>query len=160
ANLSSTLSNNGGYQGFVTLSYNNTFADHTLGVIVGGEQTVSNNELLGERWDNQEVLDNMDLWAFDPTLLQVSGRSIGKTTKRSGFGRLSYDYQKKYILQVVARLDASSNFATGNRWGWSPSVGAGWNISEENFFKDNISFVNHLKLKVNWGITGDDRVGE
>ncbi len=160
ANLSSTLSNNGGYQGFVTLSYNNTFADHTLGVVVGGEQTVSNNELLGVRWDNQEVLDNMDFWAFDPTLLQLSGRSIGKTTKRSGFGRLSYDYQKKYILQVVARLDASSNFATGNRWGWSPSVGAGWNISEENFFKDNISFVNHLKLKVNWGITGDDRVGE
>ncbi|WP_257668605.1 SusC/RagA family TonB-linked outer membrane protein [Parapedobacter tibetensis] len=160
ANLTSTLSNNGGYQGFVTLSYNNTFADHTLGVVVGGEQTVSNNELLGVRWDNQLIPGNTDFWAFDANLMQLNGRTIGKTTKRSGFGRLSYDYKKKYMLQVVARLDASSNFARGDRWGWSPSVGAGWIVSQENFFRDNISFVNHLKLKVNWGITGDDRVNE
>lgn len=158
ANLTSTLANNGGYQGFVTLSYNETFADHTLGVIVGGEQTVSNNEDLGLRWENQLIPGSMDYWAFDQNLMQRNSRDIFKTTKRSAFGRLSYDYKKRYILQVVTRLDASSNFARGDRWGWSPSVGAGWIVSQENFFKDNVSFINHLKLKANWGITGDDRV--
>lgn len=102
----------------------------------------------------------MDYWAFDQNLMQRDSRDIFKTTKRSAFGRLSYDYKKRYILQVVTRLDASSNFARGDRWGWSPSVGAGWIVSQENFFKDNISFINHLKLKANWGITGDDRVRE
>lgn len=160
ANLTSTLANNGGYQGFVTLSYNETFANHTLGVIIGGEQSVSNTEDMGLRWENQLIPGSMDYWAFDQNLMQRDSRAIFKTTKRSAFGRLSYDYKKRYILQVVTRLDASSNFARGDRWGWSPSVGAGWIVSQENFFKDNISFISHLKLKANWGITGDDRVLE
>lgn len=160
SNLISTLANNGGYQGFVTLNYNGTFADHSIGVVVGGEQTVSNFEDLGVRWENQLIPGSMDYWGFDQNQMQRDSRAIGKTTKRSTFGRLSYDYKKRYLLQVVTRLDASSNFARGDRWGWSPSVGAGWIVSEENFFRDNVDFVNHLKLKANWGITGDDRVGE
>src|SRR5690606_4296248 len=154
------LSRNNGYQGFVTLSYNNTFADHTLGVVVGGEQTRSYSENLSVRWDNQLIPNYEDYWAFDANLLQIGSRGIFESTKRSAFGRASYDYQKKYVLQVVTRLDASSNFARGDRWGWSPSIGAGWNVSQESFFKDNISFINNLKLRVNWGITGDDRVDE
>lgn len=154
------LSRNNGYQGFVTLSYNNTFADHTLGVVVGGEQTRSYSENLSVRWDNQLIPNYEDYWAFDANLLQIGSRGIFESTKRSAFGRASYDYQKKYMLQVVTRLDASSNFARGDRWGWSPSIGAGWNVSQESFFKDNISFINNLKLRVNWGITGDDRVDE
>lgn len=155
-----TLAQNKGYQGFVTLSYNKTFADHTLGVIVGGEQTRGYSENLGVRWLTQLVPGFEDYWAFDQNTMQRTARAITEHTKRSGFGRASYDYKKKYMLQVVTRLDASSNFARGDRWGWSPSVGAGWNISEENFFKDNISFINNLKLRVNWGITGDDRVDD
>ena len=154
--LDASLGNNSGYQGFVTLNYNGTFADHSIGVVVGAEQTVSNSDNLSVRWLSQAIPDQMDYWAFD--LHDRPSRSIGEMSKRSGFGRLSYDYKKKYILQVVTRLDASSNFARGDRWGWSPSVGAGWIVSQENFFKDNVAFVNHLKLKVNWGITGDDRV--
>ncbi|TYP95868.1 TonB-linked SusC/RagA family outer membrane protein [Sphingobacterium allocomposti] len=160
ASLTSSLANNGGYQGFVTLDYSGTFADHSIAVVAGAEQTVSNSEDMGLRWLNQLIPESMDYWGFDQNLMERTTRAILKTTKRSAFGRLSYDYKKKYILQVVARLDASSNFARGDRWGWSPSVGAGWIVSQENFFKDNISFVNHLKLKVNWGITGDDRVSE
>ncbi|NGM64478.1 SusC/RagA family TonB-linked outer membrane protein [Sphingobacterium sp. SGR-19] len=160
ATLSSTLGKNGGYQGFVTLNYNSSFADHSLDVVVGAEQTVSDNENMGVRWISQLIPESMDYWAFDQNRTDRPTRVIYKTTKRSAFGRLSYDYKKKYLLQVVTRLDASSNFARGNRWGWSPSVGAGWIVSQENFFKDNVTFVNHLKLKANWGITGDDRVNE
>lgn len=160
ASLTSTLGNNDGYQGFLTLNYNGTFADHSIAVVVGAEQTVSNYEDMGLRWTGQLIPESTDYWGFDQNSMELTTRSIGKTTKRSGFGRMSYDYQKKYLLQVVARLDASSNFARGDRWGWSPSIGAGWIVSQENFFKDNISFVNHLKLTANWGITGDDRVDE
>src|SRR5699024_8667327 len=158
--LNTNLNRDNGYQGFVTLSYNGSFDKHNIGVVVGGEQTVSNSEVLGVRWDNQLIPDYEDYWAFDQNLMQLDGRSIFETTKRSAFGRLSYDFDSKCMLQVVTRLDASSNFARGNRWGWSPSIGAGWVVSEEDFFKENVSFVNHLKLKVNYGITGDDRVLE
>lgn len=158
--LNTNLNRDNGYQAFVTLSYNGSFDKHNIGVVVGGEQTVSNSEVLGVRWDNQLIPDYEDYWAFDQNLMQLDGRSIFETTKRSAFGRLSYDFDSKYMLQVVTRLDASSNFARGNRWGWSPSIGAGWVVSEEDFFKENVSFVNHLKLKVNYGITGDDRVLE
>lgn len=155
-----TLAQNRGYQGFVTLSYNNTFADHTLGVVVGAEQTRGYSENLGVRWTTQLIPNFQDFWAFDHNTLERTARAIMENTKRSAFGRMSYDYKKKYMLQVVTRLDASSNFARGDRWGWSPSIGAGWNLSEEDFFKDNISFINNLKLRVNWGITGDDRVDQ
>ncbi|MFD2537511.1 SusC/RagA family TonB-linked outer membrane protein [Sphingobacterium chuzhouense] len=160
ATLSSSLSRDNSYQGFVTLNYAGTFAGHSVDVVVGGEQTVSDNENMGLRWTDQLLPGFEDHWAFDVNRMQLTSRSIGENTKRSFFGRVNYDFNKKYLLQFVSRLDASSNFARGDRWGLSPSIGAGWIISEENFFKDNVSFVNHLKFKVNYGITGDDRVDE
>lgn len=158
ATVANTLSRSNGWQGFATLSYANTFGRHSIDVVAGGEQTVSDDEDLGVRWDNQLLPGFQDYWAFDLTRMQLRGRTIGESTKRSFFGRLGYDFDKKYIVSFVGRLDASSNFASGNRWGLSPSVGAAWIVSEEDFFKDNVSFVNYLKFKVNYGITGDDRV--
>lgn len=160
ANLRPELSRGNSYQGFLTLSYANTFGAHSVDAVVGGEQTVSDEEDLTVRWDNQLLPGFEDYWAFDQNRLQLHRRSIFESTRRSFFGRFSYDYDKKYIVQVVTRLDASSNFARGDRWGLSPSIGFGWVLSEENFFKENVSFIDFLKLKVNYGITGDDRVND
>ncbi|MCH5720268.1 TonB-dependent receptor domain-containing protein [Niabella hibiscisoli] len=64
----------------------------------------------------------------------------------------------KYSLEAVTRLDASSNFALGKVWGVFPSVGAGWVVSKENFFKDNVEFINFLKLRASYGIVGNSSI--
>ncbi len=64
----------------------------------------------------------------------------------------------KYSIDAVTRLDASSNFALGKVWGVFPSVGAGWIVSKENFFVDNIEFINYLKLRASYGIVGNSSI--
>ncbi|MFC5282771.1 SusC/RagA family TonB-linked outer membrane protein [Pedobacter alpinus] len=153
-----SLADANSYQGFFTLQYAKTIGKHTLDLTVGGEQTVSNNEFLSVFWTNQLIPGGEDWWAFDNNTLTRNDVRINENTKRSFFGRFNYDIDKKYLVEAVARLDASSSFASGNRWGLSPSIGLGWIVSKEDFFRDNISFINFLKFKVNYGITGDDRV--
>lgn len=155
-----SLGRENSYQGFFTLQYAKTIGLHSFDMIAGGEQTESDSENLSVYWRNQLIPEADDYWAFDPNTLTRQSRNIFQSTKRSFFGRFSYDFDKKYLIEGVARLDASSNFASGNRWGLAPSIGLGWVVSKENFFKNNVSFVNFLKLKFNYGIVGDDRVTE
>ncbi len=75
------------------------------------------------------------------------------------FGRLSYNFKETYLLQFSFRRDGSLRFSKeSGRWGNFPSVLAGWNISNEKFFKDGVPFVNFLKLKASWGQLGNDLV--
>ena len=153
-----SLSRSNSYQGFFTLQYKKTIANsHNISVLLGAEQSKSNNESVGVRWVNQTLLGLDDYWAFDQSGVTPS-RSIGNSVKRSFFGRINYDYLGKYTLDAVTRLDASSNFAMGNVWGVFPSVGAGWVVSKENFFKDNVSFINYLKLRASFGLVGNDNI--
>jgi TonB-linked SusC/RagA family outer membrane protein len=156
------LSESNSYQGFLTLQYGRTFGKHTFDILAGGEQSESNSETLSVYRSNQLIPGSEDLWGFDVNTLTLQNSSRGETVKRSVFGRASYDFDKKYLLDFVIRSDASSNFAPGKRWGLSPSIGLGWIISQENFFKNTpfLSFVNYLKFKVNYGVTGDDRVDQ
>jgi TonB-linked SusC/RagA family outer membrane protein len=75
----------------------------------------------------------------------------------SYFGRINYDYQKKYLLTLLFRADGSSLFPAGNRWGYFPSASAGWVISEEDFW--NVSDFNTLKLRLSYGLTGNNYAG-
>src|SRR5690606_4599858 len=146
------------YQGFFTLQYKKTIAlDHNLTVLAGGEQSESNSESVGVRWINQVLPGLDDYWAFDQSTVTPS-RSMNEGVKRSFFGRLNYDYRGKYSLEGVARVDASSNFALGEIWGVFPSVGAGWVVSKENFFADNVQFINYLKLRASYGLVGNDNI--
>ncbi|MGO4911176.1 SusC/RagA family TonB-linked outer membrane protein [Leeuwenhoekiella sp. W20_SRS_FM14] len=72
-------------------------------------------------------------------------------------GRAYYDYDDKYILELVFRYDGSSRFPQGSQWGFFPAITTGWRISDEGFFKNNIDFVNNLKLRGSWGKVGDDQ---
>jgi len=156
------LAENNSYQAFATLQYGKTFGKHTFDVLAGGEQTESNSETLSVYWSNQLIPGGEDYWAFDVNTLTRQNTNRNQSVKRSVFGRASYDFDKKYLMEFVIRSDASSNFAPGNRWGVSPSLGLGWVVSQEKFFKDLkfLGFVNFLKVKANYGITGDDRVNE
>ncbi len=72
----------------------------------------------------------------------------------SFFGRLNYTFADKYLVNVNVRHDGSSRFGESNRWGTFPSIGVGWRLSEEAFLQNN-SFIDELKLRGSWGITGN-----
>ena len=85
----------------------------------------------------------------------------GKTTEDARlnyFGRLNYNYAEKYLAEFVFRYDGSYNFPVDKRFGFFPGVSLGWRVSEENFWKNNISFINHFKIRGSWGQTGNDRI--
>jgi TonB-linked SusC/RagA family outer membrane protein len=76
---------------------------------------------------------------------------------QSGIARVNYAYDNRYLLTATLRADGSSRFPENNRWGYFPSASAGWNISNEKFLSDN-AFINDLKLRVSYGITGDQEI--
>ncbi len=72
------------------------------------------------------------------------------------FGRINYNYNEKYLVELNARYDATSKFPDGKRWGFFPSVSGGWNISKENFFQ--IDQIDLLKLRASYGSLGNQQV--
>jgi TonB-linked SusC/RagA family outer membrane protein len=76
--------------------------------------------------------------------------------RASYFGRISYDYNQKYLLTGTIRRDGASTFAPGHQWGTFPSVSAGWRITEEPFF--NVPWINELKLRGSWGQLGNSSI--
>jgi TonB-linked SusC/RagA family outer membrane protein len=72
---------------------------------------------------------------------------------------LGYSFKEKYLLEFDAREDGSDLFPPGHRYGFFPAVSAGWRLSEEKFIKDNLTFINNLKIRASWGEAGNDRAG-
>lgn len=84
------------------------------------------------------------------------GGSYTEWAMRSGFGRLNLNWGDKYLLEANLRADGSSKFAPGRRWGYFPSVSAGWRISEEKFMKRAAPWVDNLKLRLSYGTLGNN----
>jgi TonB-dependent starch-binding outer membrane protein SusC len=77
---------------------------------------------------------------------------------RSYFGRINYSFNDRYLFEVNGRYDGSSRFPADGRWGFFPSVSAGWKVSEENFLKD-IQWIDNLKFRASWGQLGNQNIG-
>lgn len=92
----------------------------------------------------------------------VNSGKHDKTEDRmlSYVARISYDYQKKYMLQGVFRADGSSRFGDNNKYGYFPSVSAGWAITEEKFMKPLSPVLSTLKLRGSWGLSGNNAIGD
>ena len=87
----------------------------------------------------------------------TSSGSLYDYANRASVGRLSYDFSHKYMAEFSYRYEGSSKFPKNSRWGFFPSVSAGWRISDENFWKQSsLNFIDNLKLRASYGITGDD----
>jgi TonB-linked SusC/RagA family outer membrane protein len=78
----------------------------------------------------------------------------------SFFGRGSFDLHHRYFLTASLRSDGSSRFSPGNRWATFPAVSAAWRISEEPFFANHLKLVSDLKLRLGWGLTGNQEIGD
>lgn len=77
---------------------------------------------------------------------------------RSGFGRVAYNYEGRYLAEVNLRYDLSSRFHKSNRGGVFPSFSTGWRVSEENFMRPTRNFLDNLKIRVSWGMLGNQYV--
>jgi TonB-linked SusC/RagA family outer membrane protein len=88
-----------------------------------------------------------------------NGNNMFDSRLLSYFTRVQYDFKGKYLLSAVLRRDGSTKFGPKNQFGYFPSISAGWNVSDEAFFK-NITFVNQLKLRASYGIVGNDRIAD
>jgi len=84
----------------------------------------------------------------------IAYSSLIESGLQSGFFRLNYDYKGRYLLSAVFNADASSKFGSNSRWGYFPSVSAGWILSDESFLKDASGWLTMLKLRGSFGVTG------
>ena len=138
-----------------TLNYNQTFGKHTVSALVGVEYR---QEINAGTSLNAQGFPTPELNTANAAAEPSSVGGFWTSFKRAGaFTRLTYDFDKRYILSGILRYDGSSRFGSENRWGYFPSISAKWNISEEGFLKGN-RYLSDLGLRVSAGSTGNDQV--
>ncbi|MFI3249186.1 MAG: TonB-dependent receptor [Rikenellaceae bacterium] len=135
------------------LNYEKDFGKHNLkATAVFSMEKYAYDEFEIEKYD----LISNDLYVLSATTGESVIDSWKETTTLIGMlGRVQYNYDDRFMVSVSARRDASSRFAFKNRWGTFPSVSAGWNISEEDFFEPLTSSINTLKIRGSYGTTGN-----
>ena len=140
------------------LTYEKSFGSHNLKALVGYSQIGNTQTFLSayrERFYNNDI-GSIGQGANDGTKTN-SGRDAVYGL-RSFFGRVNYDYNGKYLLEVNGRYDGSSKFTGEKQYSFFPSFSAGWRISKENFWRGLENTVNDLKFRGSWGITGNQSV--
>ena len=139
-----------------TITYHDVFGKHSLTAMVGQSSREENYRYLAGTATNVPN-DREEYWYL--TNGNVEGRTVtdNGTTYRglSFFGRINYDFDGKYLLNVTVREDGSSKY--NDKWGFFPSVGAAWVISNENFW-DGVKGIDYMKIRASWGKLGNDNV--
>ncbi|MBO9673116.1 MAG: TonB-dependent receptor [Sphingobacteriaceae bacterium] len=141
------------------LDYSRTFGQHTVKAMTNFEQYQAKIDFFNGGRTNFQFSSIDQIFAGandDERTITGSGSEDG----RMGIiTRLNYDYAAKYLLQVSFRNDASYRFSPEKRWGFFPAASAGWVLSQESFIKDNLKFVDFLKIRASYGLAGNDNVG-
>ncbi|WP_343701761.1 TonB-dependent receptor [Chitinophaga sp.] len=141
-----------------TLTYNKTFNQHHNLTAVGGfsaqETRVATNGYAAQNLPNE----NLGVSGMDEGVPYSGTATSEGNTLMSFFGRINYNYRSKYLLTATFRGDGSSKFAPERRWGYFPSAAIAWNMQEENFLQP-VKAVSNAKLRLSYGITGNNRVG-
>lgn len=140
------------------LNYLRTFGSHTFGGLVGYEQSKSkSNYLFASRSDYLSTTIPQIFAGSSDKTKQSNDGNAGLGARQNVYGRLNYDFLSKYMLELTFRVDGSPNFPEGKRYGFFPSVLAGWRVSEEKFM-ENVDFIDNLKLRASYGKMGNDIV--
>ena len=141
------------------LTYNHTWNKHRLtatAVYSWQDFTYEDINLSGSGFEN----DQTGAWSMGlADKSSVSWATNKYSNKLISFtGRVSYVYDDKYLLTATSRWDGSSRFGANSRWGYFPSVGLGWRLSQESFLKSN-KVITNLKIRSSFGITGNQEIG-
>lgn len=144
------------------IDFNKTFGDHSLSAMglfsmssfdrmysqIGRTSTDDASIMTGTKWYN----------LYTGTINEKgTGTAYWEETMLSYALRLNYSYKGKYMFTGTVRTDGSSKFLKDSRWGWFPSAALAWRMSEESFMK-NISWIDNLKLRLSYGVTGNNTV--
>ena len=136
------------------VNYANTFGKHDVAAMVVFEQASNGGEEVSAK--GESPLTNLDqMFNYSSDALRRWGEAKEKNGGRlSWIGRFNYTFDQKYIAEFSFRYDGNTLFPDGKRWGFFPSVSAAWRISQESFMKDT-KWINDLKLRAGYGITGN-----
>ena len=139
-----------------TLTYDKTIGKHHINAVVGSSAQNNKYNYLSASVqkfasDNTQQIDN-------GILQPVQHGNASEWAIMSYLGRVNYNFADKYYVTATIRRDGSSRFGMDNRWGWFPSAALAWRISNENFLK-NSNVINNLKLRLGYGITGNQEIG-
>lgn len=137
-------------------TYSKDFGDHHFKLMAGFNQESS-------------YMENLDVYSYNQAVLEVPAMASGTGTikatdtyseyaVRGGFFRINYTYQDKYLLEVNGRYDGSSKFPKDSRFGFFPSVSAGWQIAQEKFMESTRDWLDGLKLRGSYGMIGNQNV--
>ncbi len=144
------------------LTYAKSFDVHNIVLMAGTTAFKDMHENLGGSKNDlifddfgHAYLDN----ATDPLSANAWG-GYGAHTVASLFGRLNYTYNDRYMFAATLRRDGSSRFGSANKYGYFPSVSAGWIISKENFMSSLLNYIDNLKLRASWGQNGSENIGD
>lgn len=140
-----------------TINFAKKVRDHNFNLLVGTTaEEITSNSLGGSRLN---VPEDRDQWYLNAgnTIGATNSNSGDKSTRNSYLGRFNYNYKEKYFLTATGRYDGTSRLPENNRWGFFPSVGAGWAISSEDFMASQKVFDN-LKLRASYGKVGNDGI--
>ena len=147
-----------------TLTYDFDIKDHHISALLGSETTKYDGESTGsygvnltagfDDWEHAYV-ENTEKGHADR---KVSGGPYDATRGQSFFARLGWSWKERYMVNATMRADGSSKFAKGHRWGYFPSVSAGWTLTEEDFMKSAASWLDFLKLRLSWGQVGNANI--
>jgi TonB-linked SusC/RagA family outer membrane protein len=131
------------------LTYNNNFGKHSLNVVgvFTAERQHDENSSMSAQNIPSDLNKNANLGLGNPTGMSGGWSEFGLI---SYVGRVNYSYDNKYSLTATMRADGNSRLATGNQWTSYPSIGLGWNITNEDFMK-KYSFIDNLKLRAGYG---------
>ncbi len=142
------------YQISTTLNYGKTFGKHSVYVGVNGQILENRNESTSisvKGFTNEELHDISNGISYsgnNPSSNEATTRSVGLS------GTLNYSYNNKYFFDGTVRIDGSSSFGSEKRFAPFYSLGAAWDVAQESFVQNNLPFMEQLKLKYSYGVTG------
>ena len=165
-NISATTTNGYYYQWENFANYNKTLGKHSIGVMAGMSYIENNSDSVNASAQGPDILTGyaenfryLNYVNSASTTTKSFGNAPSKSVQMSYYGRLTYNYDNRYNFQANFRADAfdSSKLSKQARWGYFPSFSAGWTISNEPFFKDNVdrNAVSFLKFRASWGQNGN-----
>lgn len=140
------------------LNYQTTIGeDHSLKVLAGIER-FQGDEMNFWAYRRYFVTDQIDQLFAGGDLEKDNSGSAKESSRLNYFGRVNYSLKDKYLVEFVWRYDGSYIFPADSRFGFFPGISLGWRISEENFWKENLGFIESFKLRGSIGQTGNDRI--
>jgi len=139
-----------------TATYEKVIDKHNI-TLMGG-MSAQENEYHYLNGSKQSFASNLTQQMDNGTLQPTLGGSTSSWSLLSYIGRANYSYNGKYLATATVRYDGSSRFGEGNKWGLFPSGSLAWRISEEDFMK-SLTFINSMKVRTGYGVTGNQEIG-